>query len=158
MALPKDNPNAATDAVAAEIKKMGPKDLAALPELDGGDLQLIGTLIRVFLFHGSQSPPRAGDIPRGEDAAEGVRQAVARQPAGLEAHRGARRYRQRHGPGEGENRGVAYLDSGDRQHAAEAQSGRPLRGQALQRPRCVCVRQQELQGREEGAGGRAGPG
>ena len=50
MALPKDNPNAATDAVAAEIKKMGPKDLAALPELDGGDLQLIGTLIQYFSF------------------------------------------------------------------------------------------------------------
>jgi hypothetical protein len=50
MALPKDNPNAATDAVAAEIKKMGPKDLAALPDLDGADLQLIGTLIQYFSF------------------------------------------------------------------------------------------------------------
>ena len=49
MALPKDNPNAATDAVAAEIKKMGPKDLAALPDLDGRDLQLIGTLIQYFM-------------------------------------------------------------------------------------------------------------
>jgi hypothetical protein len=35
----------------------------------------------VFLLHGSQSPPRAGDIPHAEDAAEGVREAVARQPA-----------------------------------------------------------------------------
>jgi hypothetical protein len=50
MALPKDNPSAATDAVAAEIKKMGPKDLAALPDLDGRDLQLIGTLIQYFSF------------------------------------------------------------------------------------------------------------
>jgi hypothetical protein len=45
MVLPGDNPNAATAAVEAEIKKMGPKDLAALPDLDGADLQLIGTLI-----------------------------------------------------------------------------------------------------------------
>lgn len=50
MALPPDNPNAATAAVEAEIKKMGPKDLAGLPDLDGGDLQLIGTLIQYFSF------------------------------------------------------------------------------------------------------------
>src|SRR5258707_10465081 len=50
MALPSDNPNAATAAVEAEIKKMGPKDLAGLPDLDGGDLQLIGTLIQYFSF------------------------------------------------------------------------------------------------------------
>jgi hypothetical protein len=50
MALPGDNPNATTAAVEAEIKKMGPKDLAALPDLDGADLQLIGTLIQYFSF------------------------------------------------------------------------------------------------------------
>lgn len=50
MVLPGDNPNAATAAVEAEIKKMGPKDLAALPDLDGADLQLIGTLIQYFSF------------------------------------------------------------------------------------------------------------
>jgi hypothetical protein len=50
MALPLDNPNAAAAAVEAQIKKMGPKDLAGLPDLDGGDLQLIGTLIQYFSF------------------------------------------------------------------------------------------------------------
>jgi hypothetical protein len=50
MALPTDNPNVTTDAVASEIRKMGPKDLAALPNLDGADLQLIGTLIQYFSF------------------------------------------------------------------------------------------------------------
>ena len=37
MALPLDNPNPKTDAVETEIKKMGLKDLAALPDLDGDD-------------------------------------------------------------------------------------------------------------------------
>src|SRR6266851_857697 len=50
MALPPNNPNAATAAVEAEIKRMGPKDLVGLPDLDGGDLQLIGTLIQYFSF------------------------------------------------------------------------------------------------------------
>jgi hypothetical protein len=50
MALPKDNPNATTDGVATEIKKMGSKELAALPDLDSTDLQLIGTLIQYFSF------------------------------------------------------------------------------------------------------------
>jgi hypothetical protein len=50
MAPPKDNPNATTDAVAAEIKEMCPKHLAALPDLEGDDLQLIGTLIQYFSF------------------------------------------------------------------------------------------------------------
>jgi hypothetical protein len=50
MALPGDNPNAATAGVEVEIKKMGPKDLAGLPDLDGEDLQLIGTIIQYFSF------------------------------------------------------------------------------------------------------------
>jgi hypothetical protein len=50
MALLGDNPNPATAAVEAEIKKMGPKDFAGLPDLDGEDLQLIGTLIQCFSF------------------------------------------------------------------------------------------------------------
>jgi hypothetical protein len=50
MALPNDNADAKTDAVAAEIKKMGPKDLAALPDLEAEDLQLFGTLIQYFAF------------------------------------------------------------------------------------------------------------
>jgi hypothetical protein len=50
MALPTDNPSAKTDAVAEEIKKMGPKDLAALPDLEAEDLLLFGTLIQYFAF------------------------------------------------------------------------------------------------------------
>lgn len=50
MALPQNNPNAVTTAVEAEINKMGPEELAGLPDLDGGDLQLIGTLIQYFSF------------------------------------------------------------------------------------------------------------
>jgi hypothetical protein len=50
MALPKDNPNATTQAVEAEIKKMEPKALATLPDLDGEDLRLFGTLIQYFAF------------------------------------------------------------------------------------------------------------
>jgi hypothetical protein len=50
MALPKDNPNAQVDAVAAEIKAMGSKDLAALPDLEAEDFRLFGTLIQYFAF------------------------------------------------------------------------------------------------------------
>lgn len=50
MALPLDNPNPKTDAVETEIKKMGPKDLAALPDLDDDDFKVIGALIQYFCF------------------------------------------------------------------------------------------------------------
>ena len=50
MALPKDNPDEKTDAVAAEIKAMGSKDLAALPDLEPEDFRLFGTLIQYFAF------------------------------------------------------------------------------------------------------------
>jgi hypothetical protein len=50
MALPLNSPNAKTDAVEAEIKKMGPRDLAALPDLDDDDFKVIGTLIQYFCF------------------------------------------------------------------------------------------------------------
>jgi len=50
VALPKSNPSPKTDAVAGEIKRMGPKDLSALPDLDGDDFRLIGTLIQYFGF------------------------------------------------------------------------------------------------------------
>jgi hypothetical protein len=50
MALPKENRTVKTDAVEAEIKKMGPKDLAALPGLDGDDFRVFGTLIQHFCF------------------------------------------------------------------------------------------------------------
>jgi hypothetical protein len=50
MALPKSNPNAVTEAVAAEVDKMSSEELAALPDLDAGDFQVIGTLIQTFGF------------------------------------------------------------------------------------------------------------
>jgi hypothetical protein len=50
MALPTDNPSAKTAAVAEEIKKMGPKDLASFPDLEADDLLLFGTLIQYFAF------------------------------------------------------------------------------------------------------------
>ncbi|TMJ17959.1 MAG: hypothetical protein E6G93_13395 [Alphaproteobacteria bacterium] len=50
MALPNENRTAKTDAVEAKIKKMGPKDLAALPGLDADDLRVFGTLIQHFCF------------------------------------------------------------------------------------------------------------
>lgn len=50
MALPGNNPNAVTDAVAAEIKIAAAKDLAALPDLQADDLALFGTLIQYFSF------------------------------------------------------------------------------------------------------------
>ena len=50
MALPNENRTAKTDAVEAEIKKMGPKDLAALPGLDDSDFKTFGTLIQHFCF------------------------------------------------------------------------------------------------------------
>jgi hypothetical protein len=50
MALPGNNPNAITDAVAAEIKVAAAKDLAALPDLQAEDLALFGTLVQYFAF------------------------------------------------------------------------------------------------------------
>lgn len=50
MALPNENRTAKTDAVEAEIKKMGPKDMAALPGLDADDFRVFGTLIQHFCF------------------------------------------------------------------------------------------------------------
>lgn len=50
MALPNDNKTPKTEAVKAQIEKMGPKDLAALPDLDQEDFLLIGMLIQCFCF------------------------------------------------------------------------------------------------------------
>ena len=50
MALPNENRTAKTDAVEAAIKKVGPKDLVALPGLDGDDFKVFGTLIQHFCF------------------------------------------------------------------------------------------------------------
>src|SRR5258708_6227376 len=50
MALPNENRTAKTDAVEAEIKKMGPKDMAALPGLDADDFRVFGALIQHFCF------------------------------------------------------------------------------------------------------------
>ncbi len=79
MALPQDNPDAVTAAVKAEINKMGPKELAGLPDLDGRDLQLIGTLIQFFFLYGSKSSPCTGVFPCGKDAAQRIRETVAKQ-------------------------------------------------------------------------------
>jgi hypothetical protein len=50
MALPGDNPTDKVKAVEEAIKKMGPKDLAALPDLEAEDFRLFGTLIQQFCF------------------------------------------------------------------------------------------------------------
>ncbi len=50
MALPPNNPNAVTDAVAKEIETAAAKNLAALPDVDSGDLAIFGTLIQYFAF------------------------------------------------------------------------------------------------------------
>jgi|HubBroStandDraft_4_1064222.scaffolds.fasta_scaffold2988159_1 hypothetical protein len=46
MALPPDNSTDKVKVVEDAIKNMASKDLAALPDLDGEDLQLFGTLIQ----------------------------------------------------------------------------------------------------------------
>lgn len=50
MALPANNPNTVTHAIAAEIKAAAEKDLASLPDLQADDFALFGTLIQYFSF------------------------------------------------------------------------------------------------------------
>src|SRR5229473_4364396 len=111
MALPPNNPNAATAAVEAEIKRLGPKDLAGLPDLDGGDLQLIGTLIQYFSFM-DLNLRRALETFHAEKMMP--KDYVKLWPSNLPDSKltGARRHRDRDGPRKGRNRAVAPLDSG----------------------------------------------
>ena len=50
MVLPKDDRAPKVDAVQAKIDKMGPKEIAGLPDLDDGDFKIIGMLIQQLCF------------------------------------------------------------------------------------------------------------